>query len=143
MTTLTHGHSRRCAWTPTYYTWASMVQRCKNPARNGFHLYGGRGITVCPQWMTFANFLSDMGERPLGMSIGRIDQNGNYEPDNCEWQTATKQARSRGNNKLTPEAANEIRAMYRSGSLSQRQLGDRFGVSKTMIRNVVSKGAWA
>lgn len=86
-----HGHTKKSK-SRTYTTWDNMIQRCKNPKRNFYEYYGGRGIKVCTRWLKFENFLKDMGERPEGTSIDRIDPNGNYELNNCRWATKLQQA---------------------------------------------------
>lgn len=81
--------------TPTYASWKAMKQRCFREADPYFPNYGGRGISVHPKWMTFDGFVADMGERPEGTTLDRIDLNGNYEPGNCRWATITQQNRNR------------------------------------------------
>lgn len=72
-----------------------MRQRCHNPNATKWPLYGGRGIEVCERWASFENFLADMGERPAGMTIDRIDNDGGYEPGNCQWADVITQNRNR------------------------------------------------
>lgn len=94
----THGMSN----TSTYRTWNAMKNRCNNKADSHYPNYGGRGIVVCERWGKFENFVSDMGLRPENHTIDRMDNDGDYTPENCQWATATVQANNtRTNRKLT------------------------------------------
>ncbi len=84
----------------THLSWMNMLQRCYNPKSEKFPSYGARGITVCQRWRdSFLNFLEDMGEAPPGMTIDRVDNDGDYEAGNCRWATLKQQGRNRRNNR--------------------------------------------
>lgn len=101
---LRRGESRSCGCAQrhgemknrSYRVWVAMKGRCLNPTNKDYKYYGARGITVCHRWRTsFLNFLADMGERPEGMSLDRINNDGHYEPSNCRWATAHEQGGNR------------------------------------------------
>lgn len=83
--------------TGTYKSWCSMKERCSNPNHNRWENYGGKGIKVCGRWDKFENFLSDMGERPLGKTLDRIHNSEDYSVENCKWSTPKEQSLNRTN----------------------------------------------
>lgn len=124
-----HGMTR----TPTYKSWNSMIGRCTNPAEPTYRRYGGAGVTVCREWRKFAAFLSDMGIRPSGTTLDRIDVQGNYEPKNCRWASAKVQANNRGNNRLIT---------YGGKRMTIRQLCDLTGADYSRTRDRICKLGW-
>ena len=93
------GYARRGKETSTYYTWRNMKNRCNNSNNKRYHDYGGRGIKACKRWLKFENFLADMGERPPGKTLDRIDNNKGYYKENCKWSTRKEQQRNMRNNR--------------------------------------------
>jgi hypothetical protein len=94
----THGLTRKHK--TTYRSWKDMRARCTNANHKDFKDYGGRGIAVCARWDEFPAFLADMGERPLGMTLDRVDVNQGYGPENCRWADAVTQANNKRSNRL-------------------------------------------
>lgn len=110
-----HGHARGKP-SPTYVSWQSMVGRCTRPTNRSWARYGGRGITVCERWRRFENFLADMGERPEGTTLDRLDPDGNYEPGNCRWATDGIQARDHGRGPVSGKCRKGLHDITEPGS---------------------------
>lgn len=110
----------------TWYTWSEMLSRCTNKDHKQFENYGGRGIAVCKRWMDFRNFLEDMGKAPDGLSIDRINNDGNYEPGNCRWTDAKTQMRNRRNT-CRVQIGNEIKTL--------QEWSDSSGVNVNTLRS--------
>lgn len=128
---LKHGATR----TPEYNVWARMKQRCFDPNYKEFHLYGGRGITVCERWKdSSSNFLEDMGKVPKGMEIDRTDNNGNYSPDNCRWVTAKVNCRNRRTTRFLT---------HNGETMSVMDWSDRVGISGNIIRQRLDRQGWS
>lgn len=129
-----HGMSR----TPTYKTWVKIKQRCLNPNNSRFKDYGGRGIKVCDHWMKFENFYKNMGDKPEGKSIDRINNDGDYEPKNCKWSTAKQQAENRRPKSSGPAEQKWFRAWkenvpYQLFSNNQTAFARKWGLCRRSI----------
>lgn len=124
---ITHGMS----YTSTFGSWKSMLIRCGNPNNPAYKNYGGRGITVCDRWKSFENFIFDMGEKPNGTTIDRIDNDRGYEPGNCRWATVYQQSRNRRSN---------IWITVDGRSMVAKDWARELGTSQQVITNRIAKG---
>ena len=129
----TWGRTHNISFSPTYQTWSGIKFRCENPNSGEYAAYGGRGITVCERWQKFENFLEDMGERPKGKTIDRIDVNGNYEPSNCRWATPKEQARNRRSNTLIT---------YNGETKTLAEWAEITGICSNTISNRIKNLGW-
>lgn len=123
----THGlrHSRE------YKSWCSMKRRCLTPSCHAFKDYGQRGIKVCDRWLNFENFLADMGTRPSGTSLGRINNDGDYCPENCRWETRKQQnSNSRNNHPVTLNGETMLLSDW----------AERIGITKSGLLYRINKG---
>lgn len=122
-----HGLSK----TRLYWAWSKMIDRCKNKKLKQYDDYGGRGITVCERWLSFENFYADMGDRPSGMMLERVDNDGNYEPSNCRWATREEQNRNRRNNSYIE---------YQGKRIQVTECARILGISKSAFLMRVKRG---
>ena len=125
--------------------WRMIKTRCTNPNFKKYNLYGGRGITICDEWLEFIPFRdwslnNGYGE---GLEIDRENTNGNYEPSNCRWTTSEENQRNRRNNKIENiEQANEIRWLYNTGDHTQQQLAKKYNTDQTNISYIINNKIW-
>lgn len=132
-----HGHAIKA--TREYRTWGSMKSRCYNKNNRGYERYGGRGIKMCDRWLDFKNFLADMGPKLPGMSIDRIDNDGDYEPSNCRWADRKTQMRNTSRTKLNAKVVARLRA----GEITTKQAADMTGAHYTVAWKAKRGEKWA
>lgn len=139
-----HGGSTRERRNPVYSVWSNMRRRCYDSSNIGYRNYGGRGITVCERWKnSFANFYVDMGDKPSPKhSLGRVDNDSNYEPNNCRWETHTQQKRNTRRTMLSEEDIPKIRNSYSKSEATIGGLAQHYGVSPGCIWAVVFNRSW-
>lgn len=122
----------------TYMVWSSMLQRILNPKNKDYHNYGGRGLTISKRWQTFNNFHADMGDKPKGLTLERVDNNKGYCKSNCIWATRKTQANNQRPKKLTNTDIISIRTLLELGSMKQKDIAKLFNVSPTTICEIKS-----
>jgi hypothetical protein len=121
-----------------------MIQRCTNPRSPDYPRYGGRGIKVCKRWMSVKNCFDDMGPRPdpKRYTLHRIDNDKDYELDNCKWATTREQMNNRRGTKLNQDKANQMREVYKIG-FTRRQLAYLFNVRPVSISDITLLKTWS
>lgn len=126
-----HGMRR----TSTYQCWADMKSRCLNPEHKVFSYYGGRGIAVCDKWLHFMGFYEDMGDKPEGLTLDRINNDKGYSKENCKWSTRKEQLLNRRTRKISNKDIEDIRIML-SHNLPQKEIAAMYNVAATGISKI-------
>lgn len=117
--------------TATYKSWANMLQRCSNPNNPAYADYGGRGISCCVRWESFTNFLADMGIKPNGLTLERIDNEGGYNVENCCWATRTEQNQNRRSRRMLTHGGETLRIS---------EWATRLGIREPKLRERLDRG---
>jgi hypothetical protein len=130
-TALKHGNGRTGKHTPEYNVWLGIKARCTRPGATAYDQYGGRGINVCDRWLDFVKFLEDMGERPPGTTIDRINNDLGYEPKNCRWATKREQSKNR---KIT------VFYEYNGKRLTLSEWSEELGIKRITLYTRISLG---
>lgn len=126
-----------------YKVWYSMIRRCTDPYHQSYKYYIDKGIKVCPEWLNYENFIEDMFCLWLPeLTLDRIDNDRGYYKDNCRFVTQRENNRNRSYCKMNMESANKLRDDYKSGGFSQSYLANLYGISPSMVSNIVLGRAW-
>lgn len=131
--------------TSIYNVWNGMIQRCTDIKNSRYKSYMGRGITVCDKWLTFEGFYEDMGDRPKGMSLDRVDNNGNYCNENCKWSTPKEQSNNtRKNHPLTFNGKTQNITQWSeelniSWTVLQSRINRKWSTERALTEKVISK----
>lgn len=137
---ISHGYSHNDK-TGTYNTWATMIARCTNPNSTSAKYYFERGITVCERWLSFESFLSDMGERPKGKSLDRIDNFAGYSKENCRWATRREQARNKRITLINFDIAKCI-VKDRLSGMKVKDIAKKYGASEPHTKHIARGSRW-
>ena len=129
-----HGHIVKGIRSPVYSVWLSMLRRCLDPSCISYEQYAELGVTVCDRWHKFENFYADMGDKPEGTSIDRIDNRLGYFKENCRWATIKEQARNK---------RGSVRWHYRGESLTLEELATKSTMSEEVIRSRLYALKWS
>lgn len=137
------------ARTPAYISWAKMKMRCNNPNHASYKWYGAVGISYDARWESYAEFYSDMGDRPEGTQLDRINPNDHYHKDNCRWAPVEEAAQNRTTTRLTACKVRLIKGLLRSikpdtpMAVAHNCIANLFGVTRYMIWTIAAEKCWA
>lgn len=134
--------------TKLYFIWHNMKDRCFNKNHQAYENYGGRGISICPEWTDKENGFINFRDWSLnngyveGLSIDRKESNQGYNPNNCQWITLKENGRKQRTNKLFLGKANEIRELYKTANYTQQQIAEKYNVSHSLINMIINNKRW-